>query len=222
MSEVARFKRGDSVIHPRRPEWGDGVVEQAIDIVHEGQPAQRLVITFANYGRVTINTAIAGVFAKEGYASMLHSSSSSHSSTTTLSGTPPRPRIGWLDALDQSRNADQHELWRLTDGMTDPFLPLSKRLQNTLDSYRYGNDPRHARHILDWAVAQTRLNDPLTKYTRHELEQGFRRYVRDRDNHLFDLVRQIKRQGGQGVLAQILGSTTEPLAHQTLDRAIRA
>jgi len=225
MAELVQFKRGEVLYHPRRPEWGEGVVEQAVNINHEGAPAQRLVITFANHGRVTINTAIATLVPKEDFSSMLPSSSSAATVNHSVSTkhAPPAGRVGWLDALDQSRNGGEtHELWRLPEAMTDPFQPLSKRLQATLDSYRFGNDPRHARNILDWAVAQTRLNDPLSKYARHELEQGFRRFARDRDNHLFDLVRQLKRQSGQNVLAQAVQAATDPLTKQTLERAIRA
>ncbi|NJL30962.1 MAG: DUF3553 domain-containing protein [Phycisphaerales bacterium] len=222
-TKLHRFKRGDLVSHPLRPEWGPGVVITAASIVHEDQPAQRLVVDFSNHGRVTLNTGVAQLIAREGTMPMTMTTTSSvpAKSTTIIAQNTNGNGRGWLDTLDPS-NVGSNELYRLGDAMTDPFVSPSRRLQATLDTFRFGNDPRHARNLLDWAVAQTGLKDPMTKYTRHELEQGFRRFVRDRDNHLFDLVRSMKRQGGQDALFQIKNSITEPLAKTSLERAIRA
>jgi hypothetical protein len=224
MPESETFKRGDAVYHPLRPEWGRGVVHQATTIVHEGKTAQRLVVEFANHGRTTLNTALANLVTREGNIPIMADLPTSRFNTPTATvSVPPRNGGGWLDNLDQSRTSgEQSELWKLPESMNDPFLPLSKRIEGTLASFRFGNDPRHPRNLLDWAVAQTGLNDPLTKYSRHELEQGFRRFIRDRDNHLFELVRLLKRQSGQNLLAQMLQAQTDPLAKQTLERALRA
>ena len=223
MPQSQAFKRGDSVSHPLRPEWGPGVVIAAASIVHEAQPAQRLVVDFSNHGRVTLNTGVAQLVANLGTQPMTMTTSSSISAATLTIPKAAAPSTrGWLDTLDPTHAASNNELYRLSEAMTDPFVAPAKRLQATLETFRFGNDPRHARNLLDWAVAQTNLKDPMTKYTRHELEQGFRRFVRDRDNHLFDLVRTIKRQGGQDALNRLKVATTEPLAKAALDRAIRA
>ncbi len=225
MPQTQSYKRGDEVIHPLRPEWGPGVVISAASIVHEAQPAQRLIVDFSNHGRVTLNTGVAQLVAREGFVPMTMTTTSTVSTQKFVTSDLSKPAAsngkGWLDTLDPTSTAS-NELYRLGDAMTDPFLPMSKRLQATLDTFRFGNDPRHARNLLDWAVSQTHLKDPMTKYTRHELEQGFRRFVRDRDNHLFDLVRQMKRQNGHDVLNQIKNATTDTLARTTLERAIRA
>lgn len=197
------FKRGDVVVHPRRPEWGDGVVDQATNLPDEGPNAQRLIIVFANQGRVTLNTSAIQLQPK-GTASDMTTARTNDPLTGRSANGSSGPTVtagkGWLDqmasvAKDSLGGKKEHELWRLPEPMTDPFLSVEKRLDATLDSYRFGNDPRNPRLLLEWAIGQTGLNDPLSKYTRHELEQAFPRFIRDRDNHLFSLVRPLKKAG---------------------------
>lgn len=209
MSEQLRFQNGDLVYHPRRPEWGQGVVRDASPIQHEGVHAQRLAVDFSNKGRVVINTAVAPLTTRGSHSNM----SMSHTMTKSHAGQ------GWLSELEQATgNGAKHELWSLPDGMTDPFASLTKRLEATLESYRFDTS---ARSLIDWAVVQTRLDDPLSKYTRHELEQAFPRFARDRDQHLGQLVKQIKRSGGQAQLEQMLSSTKLPAARNALSKAMR-
>ena len=208
MPDTAKFSPGDVVVHPRRPEWGDGVVVQAMGILHKGQSAQRLTVRFTHRNRVTINTAVAPLMAKETYNAM-RSNNQSTSGTSTATG-------GWLSSLEQD-SAD-HELWRLPEAMTDPFSSLGRRLNATLDSYRFSTE---ARSLTAWAVAQTGLDDPLSKYTRQKLEQAFPRFARDRDNQLQDLVNQIKCHGERELLDQALANTRVPAARETLKRMIR-
>ena len=176
-------------MHPARPEWGSGVVRTVQSITHLGQPAQRVSVDFARRGRVVINTAIAGLV-----------SGGNGSMTTTSTGASGKEG-GWLTALEQERqgrrNGEHYELWELPEAMTDPFASVERRLEATLDSFRYSTE---ARSLIDWAVTQTGLDDPLTKYTRQELEQAFPRYARDRDAHLLELVRTLKRSNAQEAL----------------------
>ena len=208
MDETPEFRPGDEVIHPRRPEWGDGVVDQVTKVQHQGRAAQRLVVRFAHHQRVTINTAVAPLIPKESYNAM-RSSNNVTSGTSTLEG-------GWLGALEQ--DADEHELWRLPESMTDPFSSLTRRLQATLDSFRFSTEPRS---LTAWAVAQTGLEDPLTKYTRQVLEQAFPRFARDRNNHLHELVRQIKRQNEHALLHDTLQNIRTEVARKALEKAMR-
>ncbi len=72
----------------------------------------------------------------------------------------------------------------------DPFLTLEQRLQATLELCRYDKSPRL---LLDWAMAQTGMEDPLTVYNRQELETIFARWARERDAHLARLLRDLRR-----------------------------
>jgi len=142
-------------------------------------------------------------------------------STTTSPGSVPSSTNkasgnGWLGGIGQK--SDAVELAKLPDAMTDPFAGVGKRLQATLDSYRFSTEPRS---LIEWGVAQTGLNDPLSKFTRHELEQAFPRFARDRDNHLQELVRLIKKQGKVELFQQALTGSNNPAARNALQRAIR-
>lgn len=217
MAESDPFRLGEIVVHPRRPEWGDGVIDQAMTITHEGKPAQRLIVRFANHGQVTINTGVAPLLRKEAVVPMRdHSTIVSETSSRLALAAKEKSAGGWLDSLGEKRNGK--ELYSLPEAMTDPFASLSKRLQATLDSYRFSTEPRS---LIDWGVVQTGLNDPLSKYTRHDLEQAFPRFARDRDQHLVELVRQIKRQGKAEVFNEVLQATSNATARNALQRAMR-
>lgn len=211
------FKHGDQVMHPRRPEWGSGVVREVRPVLHEGTQAQRVAVDFANKGRVVINTAVAPLELKGNGETM--------SRTTTLSGTEAAAHSGgkangggWLGALERATGGTKNELWDLPTPMTDPFASLAQRLEATADSYRFSTDPRS---LIDWASAQTGLDDPLSKYTRSELEQAFPRFARDRDAHLKNLVWQLKRRGELSVIQGLIRSTRVPAARAALERASR-
>ena len=192
------------MVHPQRPEWGQGVVRQASVIQHDGESAQRVVIDFVHHKRVTINTAFVSLQFKGAEVPMTESSSTVASNSQ-----------GWLGSLGEQAGKG---LWELPEAMTDPFASLANRLQATLDSYRFSTE---ARSLIDWAVTQTGLTDPLSQFTRHELEQVFPRYERDRDQHLAQLVSQIKKKGKAEVLGQTMQQTRHEPARQALKKAMR-
>ena len=201
------FAPGDRVVHPARPEWGEGTVRQAQPINHQGTTAQRLVVEFTNRGRAVINTAVAPLTPREQATNM----------TRTTTGSPTSRR-GWLDELEHATRNASHELWELPEAMTDPFASAKSRLEATLDSYRFSTE---ARSLIDWAVMQTGLEDPLSKYTRQELEQAFPRFARDRDQHLKALVFQLKRSGQAALLAEAQRNARNNAARNALNKAMR-
>jgi hypothetical protein len=109
-------------------------------------------------------------------------------------------------------------LWELPEALTDVFSSDLQRLSATLDSYKYTTEPRP---LIDWAVVQTGMNDPLTKYTRHDLEQAFARFARNRDQHLKELVRQLKRNGKHQTLVQARNQCKVLAGQTALERALR-
>ncbi len=138
-------------------------------------------------------------------------------SGSTLSNKPG----GWLAELESRANGGQqsHELWDLPEELSDPFLSDEARLIATLETYKYSTEPRS---LMEWAQRQTGLEDPLSKYTRTDMEQAFPRYARDRDNHLKDLVRQLKRGGRQQMVEQVRNKCQIPAAVSAVDKALRA
>ena len=213
MAESKHYQRGDVVVHARRPDWGPGVVKETTMIMHRAKSAQRLTIEFANKGRVVVNTAVAPLTPKgPDYQQK------SQSTMIDQTATTPSPEGGWLASLQQSRSDLSKELWELPKSMTDPFASVAGRIEATLDSFQFSTEPRS---LIDWAVAQTRLGDPMTKYTRQELEQAFERFAWARDQHLRGLVRQIKRDGDAPVLAKLARRIGNAKARTALNKAIQ-
>lgn len=64
---------------------------------------------------------------------------------------------------------------------TDRFTRLEDRLTLTLGLYRFTGD---GAQLIDWAASQSGLADPLSRYTRHDLEALYQRFAANRDAHL--------------------------------------
>jgi hypothetical protein len=214
MTEAARFQRGDRVVHPRKPEWGEGEVRAVQAVAYQGQPAQRVTVQFANHGRAVINTAVAPLQSKNknDLTSTQPDQQETEDPTMTTSS-------GWIESLERSVRGSEHELWQLPSSMTDPFTSLAERLTATVDSYRFSTE---ARPLIDWAVVQTGLDDPLSRYSRPELEQAFPGFARNRDQHLKALVRKIKQEGQADLLHQVKQQTRVPEGRRALEKAMQS
>ena len=97
----------------------------------------------------------------------------------------------------------------------DPFNSLQKRLTLTMGLYRFD---RSGRGLKDWAVAQTGLDDPLSKFTRHELEQKFDRWAWERDSHLIKLVQEARAPGNDPAIINAALKAAPPNAQDTVRR----
>ena len=219
MNDATLFNKGDLVVHPKRLEWGDGCIEQTTLIQHEGKPAQRLVVRFTHHGRVTLNTAFAPLKRKEASTNTMTPFTTRNTPSAPAAGIQSNgsSKGGWLAALEGRGNVDP--LTELPDELNDPFQTLESRLRATLETYRYNSD---ARGLIDWAITQTGLHDPLTKYTRHDIEAAFPRYDHLRKAHLVSLVQQMKRAGQLSQINDVLKEVRLPAAREALQRAMRA
>ena len=219
MNKPKHFKVGDKVAHPKKPEWGTGIVVDAQPASHDGIAAQRLRIDFANKRNTTLNTAVAPLVSGEQINKSMNPTPKGLGQDMSMStNTGNKPTAGWLDDLEGA-NGGKRELWDLPDGCDDPFSSDEEQLDVTLDTFKYSTDPGP---LFQWAVVQTGLDDPLTKYTRVELEQAFPRYTRDRDNRLFELVRLLKRNGQIEMLRRKAQSCPHRAGRQMLEKAIRS
>lgn len=220
MNDLGYFSVGDAVAHPRKPEWGRGVVREAGVITHEGKQAQRLRVDFANKRNTIINTAIAPLIAAEAVRNGFFTTTGVEKEQQSMSRTPTDKlaNAGWLDELETSKGLGKGDLWDLPSSLNDPFSSNEQRLAATLDTFKYSTEPGP---LFQWAVVQTGEDDPLTKYTRVELEQAFPRYARDRDNHLFDLVRQMKREGQLETVRRMAQTCKHRLGRSLLEKALR-
>ena len=217
MTTPATFKVGDKVAHPKKPEWGTGVVIEARPQTHNGVQAQRLRVDFANKRNTTINTAIAPLVPGDAINKNFHTPKGLGQDMSMSTGAD-KLGSGWLDQLE-GKSSGKRELWDLPDGCDDPFSSDAEQLDATLETFKYSTDPGP---LFQWAVVQTGLDDPLSKYTRVELEQAFPRYARDRDNRLFELVRLMKRNGEIETLRKKAQNCPHRAGRQMLEKAIRA
>ena len=201
--QIPQFSPGDRVMHALRPEWGAGDVRSAEVMAHQGKAGQRLTIRFTNHGQVTVHTATARIVPAEQAAQPAPAMAA-----TAEPG-------GWLGALEGGNTTDA--LTEIPEAASDPFRSTGARLQTTLDLYRFDES---ARLLIDWAVAQTGMRDPLTEFSREQLEQAFQVFSQRREVHLLELVRTIRRAGESQTL-DTAAQHRDPAARDALKRAQR-
>lgn len=164
---------GDRVVHADRPEWGAGVVSAVNPDRHEGKDCQRLTVRFERAGIKNLSTALANLIPAAD-APAIHSE-------------PPSTD----DPLAASNATNVKDVMlRLPDAATDPFTTPRARLAATIAMYRYNE---HGGSLLDWASVQSGLKDPMTRFSRHELEDLFKRWVQLRDEQLKKAVFDCKK-----------------------------
>jgi len=180
-----KFAFGDQVRHPTRPEWGVGSVTKVESVTVDGRPAQRLSVRFAGQGVKMLNT---------GYVDLVRGGDTEGGAD--ILGGPERheaPAAGVIRALaDEGDWLAEVNVRRIEEAMRelpesacDPFASPLRRLEATLALYRFA---RTGHGLVAWAVAQTGLEDPLTRFNRHELEHFFDRWATERDSHLGRLI----------------------------------
>lgn len=186
------FAMGDRVLHPTKPEWGTGIVTSASPARQDGRVCQRLQIRFDREGLKTISTAFVELRPVGADASAI----AEHKPVT--------------------REAAERSLGELPDLATDPFAAPGARLKATLEQYRYSTS---AGDLIAWATDRSGLADPLTLFSRHDLEGAFERWKRTLDGHLKKLVGECKNLA-PAELAPIVGDAPDA-AREALKRVNR-
>lgn len=196
LMSTSAWKVGDRVVHAGRPEWGVGSVTSAESAMHNGHACQRLAIRFERAGPKTISTAFADLRHPDAAPSL-------DKKLSDAAG---------LDGFDHGKAVSL--LGDLPDEATDPFISISARLNNTLNLYRFTGT---GGSLLDWAAAQTGIGDPLSRFSRHELEQGFDRFRMNLEQHLRRLVQDAKKKEPETIAAAMAKAV--PAGQQALKRA---
>lgn len=190
--------KGDKVVHAARPEWGPGEVLQADAASQDGKPCQRLIIRFQRAGMKTISTAFAEL---------------SHAGDAPLSESAPETEHDPLAAAATNASVEEAML-RLPENATDPFISIRRRVETTLNLYKYGES---GGGLLDWAAIQTGLKDPLSRFNRHELEQWWDRFRIEADTHLKKLLRDLRKQDPKAL--DEIAAAAGPAAKRALRQA---
>lgn len=181
-----KFQFGDSVRHARKPEWGLGSVVKVENIASNGNLSQRLRVRFSNAGLKILNTNQADL-------EIIINRDQVHT-TLEAESVDDLDRMGeseWLTDIAEKKVEEM--MLSLPLETRDVFDSLQSRITVTLELYRFD---RSGKGLMDWAVAQSRLNDPLSRFSRHELEFLFDRWVTIRDAHLQKLLFEARSISG--------------------------
>jgi Protein of unknown function (DUF3553) len=193
------WRLGDRVYHAGRPEWGAGEIRAAEQVTEDGRTVQRLTVRFERAGVKTLSSAYADLRPAD--------------EMPTLDADAP-PAI-----LDNGSGATvtAEKMTTLPEPATDPFKSRRARLEQTLALFRFSGG---GASLVDWAAMQSGLADPLSRFSRHELEQFFERFRQNLDAHARKLVAELKREdpAAVGELAQ----SAPPASQQALKRLIGA
>ncbi len=201
-----KFEFGDRVLHAGRPEWGIGSVVRAELLTTNGQQAQRLAVRFPNGGLKTISTAHAELkLVTEDVVLDSHDGEPS-----PLADWDKMKDSEWLGEVAQRKVRET--MIGLSERVRDPFRGVEERLRACLDLFRF---ERTGGSLVDWAVAQSGLDDPLSRFTRHELEVLFDQWASNRQQHLQQLLSQAH---GDQQLVSRLSAAAPPAAQESVRR----
>lgn len=173
----ADFEFGDRVRHGTRPEWGEGTVTKVEPLPADHGGGTRVSVRFQNAGLKTLHTGQVDIFrlddAGEKTASQGHCESPAAALLSDLD------EDHWLGEVNR-RKLDSAMI-ALPESVRDPFANPESRLTTILDLYRF-DDAEHG--LIEWSRAQTDLDDPMSIFSRQELEQFFERWCYERDAFL--------------------------------------
>lgn len=191
MSHNQKFEFGDRVSHAKRPEWGIGSVVKAEMVTIDGAPCQRVSVRFPNAGIKTLLTSQAEL---EIVAAPAPDGNGNGNGSLAMENHPidvwrAMDEKGWLEPL--AKRKIEETMLSLPLEARDPFNSLRSRLAFTADLYRFD---RTGGKLLDWAVAQSGLDDPLTRFTRHDLEKFFDRWSQERESQLLRLLQEARTE----------------------------
>ena len=179
-----KHKKGDRVRHPERPEWGIGEVTKVELLTRDGKPDRRVWIRFPSVGSKTVLASVACL------ETMNDEVLGSGESQDTLVDREDSHELGWLGEI--AKRKPEEAMVALPPKVSDPFLSIRDRLAFLLKLYRF--EPTGGK-LVDWAVAQSGLDDPLSRFNRHELEQFYERWMWERDRMLVRLLEDARKAG---------------------------
>lgn len=175
------FEFGDRVRLQRRPEWGIGSVVKVEAAMLNGTRSHSVSIRFANQGIKVLNTAVAEIELV------------SHEHVEALADAKAHPMVQWHKISENdwlapiAQRKIQEVMVSLPENVRDAFCSIKQRLKQTLDLFRF---ERTGGSLIEWAIAQSGLDDPLSRFTRQELELLFDRWMTYRQDHLLKMLQE--------------------------------
>ncbi|MEP0846130.1 MAG: DUF3553 domain-containing protein [Phycisphaerae bacterium] len=179
-----------------RPDWGVGTVTRVERSSSAGEAVFRVSVQF-NLGLKHLLVPPARLIAPQ---------------------PEPTRRNGWLDSLGCNTLDDR--LRRLPADALEVLGTPAQKLGTLAKLYRWSDD---ATAIAKWARAQTGVGDPLSVWTRDELEVAFRDFANERDAALRAAAARIKMSEGPEALRRVLDALpeeTRPAVDAALSRIV--
>ena len=176
------YQQGDELKLCSKPEWGIGTVTRIEHVTRDGERDQRVWVRFPNVG---MKTLLAGAAEVE-----ILNRAQVDSKEHTFAAREHAHESGWLGEI--AKTQPEEAMTQLPPAVVDPFTSVRSRLESAIRLYRF---KPHGASLVDWAVAQSGLDDPLSRFNRHELEEFFGRWAWARDEHVRTLVGEARRNG---------------------------
>lgn len=201
------FKKGDRVRHPSRPEWGTGTISRIESLSRGGTPDMRLWVRFPTTGEKALLASAAALELVDSPAAeqLVGDRPTVHQLDMANGG-------GWL--ADVSKRKIDDVMVAVSDDAINPFASPQRRLADLLALYRFDGSPAR---LVEWAVAQSGLDDPMSRFNRQELEQFHKRWLLNVDAQLLKLLTELKRDRA---LVDAALKTAPPLAQRAVRRQL--
>jgi len=176
---------GDRVTHPQYPEWGNGAVIKVENTAVQGGPTTRVTVRFSSAGlKSFVGDQLPLVLLDDGHIMP----GDSVSTRPAIAEVEDLERTGLTQAVEQKLLEIMHTI---PLACRDPFNSAEHRLRRTLELYKYDMS---GRGLMEWAMAQTGMDDPLTRFNRTELEAFFKQYSHDLNQHLSKLLSEMREE----------------------------
>ncbi|MCG3126561.1 MAG: hypothetical protein CHACPFDD_01408 [Phycisphaerae bacterium] len=185
ISDIGPTLVGRIVQVATKPEWGRGTVLRVQTTHAGGHPQHRVSIQFA-----------------VGHRQLLIPPGS-----ICEPADEPERAPGWIDAVACATVDDR--LRRLPLDATQVLGTLAQRLAALAPHFCVSDDERS---LLRWARAQTGVGDPLSRWTRDELQAALAQFERHRDGYVRELIANARAASGPAAVDDALA---------TLDPAVR-
>jgi len=198
LKTMNQIEFGDRVMHPAFPEWGSGAVIKVENAPVNGQPSTRVTVRFIH----------AGLKKFAGDSIPLVVKQNEHAMPGDRSGK--RPPISEVEDLERSGLTQAVEqkleeiMFMIPHACRDPFNTIEHRMRRTLDLYKYDMS---GKGLMEWAMGQTGMDDPLTRFNRTELEVYFKQYSFLLKQHLSKLLSEM--YSDKKMLQQLLAEAPE-------------
>jgi hypothetical protein len=169
---------GQTVRSATRPDWGNGKVLQVKPIQNDGQSAHRVQVHFERTGLRWIIAPPARLVSPT---------------------AEPERAAGWIEQMGKSSLDDR--LRAIPAEVVDMLGTPRQRLAALVPLFAVTNEPRS---LMRWAIDQTGVTDPLSHWSRDELQIALADFCVDRDSHFRNVAALIQIKEGPEALRAVI------------------